>query len=133
LPSLKKSDSMKLEHVALSVMDQEEVEYFYQAVLGMKMIRKFQLNLTMASDIFGIAEGPEVYLMQKDQLQLELFIARQKQEQSFAHVCISLPRREETVKKAEAGGYTCYRLEREHSDLIFIFDRSGNSFEIKEA
>jgi hypothetical protein len=64
---------------------------------------------------------------------LELFIARQKPEQTYAHVCISLPRREETLNKAEAGGYTCYRLEREHSDLIFIFDRSGNSFEIKEA
>lgn len=124
---------MKLEHVALSVMDQKEVEHFYQAILGMKVIRKFQLNKTMASDIFGIAEGPEVYLMQKDNVQFELFIARKMPEQSYAHVCISLPRREETVKKAEAGGYTFFRLEREHSDLIFIFDRSGNSFEIKES
>lgn len=40
--------------------------------------------------------------------------------------------REELVAKAEQNNYKCIRIEREISDLIFVKDKSGNIFEIKE-
>ena len=45
---------MKLEHVALSVTDRKEIERFYQDILGMEVIRSFQLDQALAVDIFGI-------------------------------------------------------------------------------
>ena len=34
---------------------------------------------------------------------------------------------------SETKNYQCIRIEREFSDLIFIKDKSGNIFEIKES
>lgn len=123
---------MKLEHLALSITDQKEIENFYQDIMGMQVLRKFQLDLSLANGIFGIAENPEVYLLQKDQLLIEVFISPQPRDHGFDHVCISTKQREDMLEKAKLNSYKCYRQKREHSDLVFISDKSGNTFEVKE-
>lgn len=124
---------MKLEHVALSITDPNEIERFYQNILGMQVVRSFQLDRALAFDIFGIDEKPEVFLMQKGSLQLEIFLSPVKHDRGFDHVCISTTQREELVKRAVGNSYRCFRLTREHSDLVFISDKSGNTFEVKES
>lgn len=39
----------------------------------------------------------------------------------------------ETASKADQHGYSCIRLTRGNSELIFIKDKSGNIFELKQA
>lgn len=73
---------MKLEHLALSITDRNEIERFYQDILGMTGIRSFQ--------------------------------------------------RDALMKKAKQSSYRVFRLQREHSDLVFISDMSGNTFEVKQ-
>ena len=123
---------MKLEHIAISVSDSAEIKDFYQDLLGMSEVRTFILNKELADRIFGITQESLVFLMQKNNLILEIFMSSGKKNQNFNHICISVKDREILVEKAVDNSYECIRIERDKSDLIFIKDKSGNVFEIKE-
>ena len=124
---------MKLEHVALSIADRSEIEDFYQDILGMELLRSFTLSKALAKDIFGMEVDTEVFLVQNDSLQLELFLSQEKSAPGFEHLCISVAEREEMLEKAMPHSYKVFRLKREYSDLVFLSDHSGNVFEVKEA
>ena len=123
---------MKLEHIALNITDSKEVIDFYQNVLGMVEIKNFILAKGLAKQFFGIFKDTSVYLMQQDELVLELFVNSKSHHYGFDHICIEVENREDIVSKAKDNSYKCIRLEREHFDQIFITDKSGNIFEIKE-
>jgi len=123
---------MKLEHIALSVSDLKEIEKFYTNVLGMKQIKNFVLTRALAATIFGIDEEINVFLMQKDKLIFEVFITKEYRKHAFDHICFSIKNREEFINKVLLNEYKVIRIEREFFDLIFIKDKDGNIFEIKE-
>ncbi|MCK4664260.1 MAG: VOC family protein [Bacteroidales bacterium] len=123
---------MKLEHIALSIFDPQDIEKFYCDIFGMNQVRSFNLSKVLAKNIFGIDNETSVFLLQKDELILEIFVTQEKNTHSFNHICISIIDREKLVKKAEQNGYECIRIERDTSDLIFIKDKHENIFEIKE-
>lgn len=122
---------MNLEHIALCIRDREEIEDFYQDILGMKLIRSFPLDKILAFDIFGMAESPEVFLLEKDQVQFEIFLSPKRHPHGFDHICISTVGRDEIMKKARESSYRVFRQKRDHSDLVFISDKNGNTFELK--
>ena len=124
---------MNLEHVALTITDYNEIEQFYHEILEMNKRKSFVLDKVLARDIFGIEEETKVFLLQKDELLLEIFLAPEQHHHSFNHLCISTSHREEIVKKATQHSYKCLRLKRENSDMIFVTDNSGNIFEIKQS
>jgi catechol 2,3-dioxygenase-like lactoylglutathione lyase family enzyme len=123
---------MKLEHIALNITDTKEIINFYQNVLGMVEVRNYELDKDLAELFFNIRENTSVYLMQKDELVLELFINTKSYDHGFNHICIKVENRESIVDKAKNNSYKCIRREREYFDQIFISDNSGNIFEIKE-
>lgn len=123
---------MQLEHIALNIADSQEVKNFYHNVLGMIEIRNYELDKNLAKQFFNIYKNTTVYLMQKDDFVLELFVNDNYVNISFSHVCIKVNNREEMVEKAIANSYKYIRREREHFDQIFISDKSGNIFELKD-
>ena len=123
---------MKLEHIALNIIDSKEVIDFYQNVLGMVEVKNFILEKGLAKQFFGISKDTPVYLMQQDELVLELFVNSKSHDSGFDHICIEVENREDIVSKAKNNSYKCIIREREHFDQIFISDNSGNIFEIKE-
>ncbi|MEA1897975.1 MAG: VOC family protein [Bacteroidota bacterium] len=123
---------MKLEHIALSVSDNKEIKKFYTNILGMKQIKTFVLRKGLAVNIFGVNEEITVFLLQRDKVIFEIFITTGYRKQAFDHVCISLKNREKFINKVLLNGYKVIRIERELFDLIFIKDKDGNIFEIKE-
>jgi len=123
---------VKLEHIALSVSDHKEIEKFYTNVLGIEQIKNFILRKDLAANIFGINEEITVFLLQKDKVVFEIFITTEYRKQTFDHICISVKNREKFISKALLGGYKVTRIERELFDLIFVKDKDGNIFEIKE-
>ena len=124
---------MKLEHVALTVTDPAEVENFYHDILGMIEVSNFILEKDLATRIFGIDKETSVFLLQKDELLLELFLMPEQRKHYFDHICVSIKNREELVEKAAQNSYEYIRLKRKYTDLIFIKDKDGNIFEIKES
>lgn len=123
---------MELKHIGLAISDIKEITDFYIEILGMKQARTFVLNKTLAETIFGCDIDVPVFLMQKDNLFLEIFVAPSVSPKKFAHLCLSVENRELIFAKAKAKGFQCNRIKRKPHDLIFIRDGSGNIFEIKE-
>jgi len=122
---------MKLEHIAITIDNSDEIINFYQRILGMEQARNFVLDKTLSTKIFGVNENLPVYLMQRDGLSIEIFIYKQKL-QSVNHLCISVENRENLIKEVQEKGYETIIIERDQPDLVFIKDKSGNIFEIKQ-
>jgi len=123
---------MELEHIALSVSDYNEIEKFYTNILGMKQIKSFVLRKDLAANIFEINEEISVFLLQKDKVIFEIFITPVSRKKAFDHICISIKNRKKFINKVMLSGYKLIRIKRELFDLIFIKDKDGNVFEIKE-
>lgn len=122
---------MKLEHIALTVNHENEIRDFYQDVLGMEPARTFTLNAELAFSIFGADHEVPVFLLEKEGLVLEVFVSANEIPHGFNHICISVPERELFVQNAVDRNYDVTRIERDHGDLVFLSDKSGNVFEIK--
>lgn len=123
---------MNFEHIAIAVENNNEIVNFYQDILGMERVRDFILDKNMAQKIFGIKNHIPVFLMKKGKLVFEIFINKQTPNLVVNHICFSLDNRNVLIKNAQAKGYQTIIIEREQLDLVFIKDKSGNIFEIKE-
>ena len=123
---------MKLEHIALTISEPADIKDFYLDILGMKEVKNFVLNKVLANKIFGVNKEISVFLLQKDDISLEIFILHGQSKRSFEHICLAVNDREELVENCLKQNYECIRIERDLFDLIFLKDKSGNVFEIKE-
>jgi catechol 2,3-dioxygenase-like lactoylglutathione lyase family enzyme len=123
---------MNLEHIALTITDYSEIKDFYQKILGFYEIRSFMLKKDLARDIFGIGKDTKVFHLQNDDLSLELFVMPERFEHVYNHICISVPDQDEIAFQADQNGYESIRIRRQNSNMIFIKDKSGNLFEIKQ-
>jgi catechol 2,3-dioxygenase-like lactoylglutathione lyase family enzyme len=123
---------MKLEHVALSITDPEDINHFYQDILGMVKVKGFVLNKSLANDIFGIEKDTEVFLLKNNLVFFEIFIIDSLYIDTFNHICLSFDDRKAIYEKAKKKGYTCIHKQKENSELLFIKDKSGNVFELKD-
>jgi|LGOV01.1.fsa_nt_gb catechol 2,3-dioxygenase-like lactoylglutathione lyase family enzyme len=124
---------MKLEHIALTISDTEEINNFYRDILGLEHDRTFKLDKSLSYKIFDISANPSIYIMQKNNLALEIFVASQTNKQGYNHICLTITNREEVLQKAIAKNYKYIRIKRESHDIIFIKDKCGNTFEMKES
>ncbi|MGE0089700.1 MAG: VOC family protein [Bacteroidales bacterium] len=122
---------MNLEHIAISVNHKDEIKDFYIDILGMEHVRSFELNHELVNDIFGFHTDIPVFLIKKGDLTLEIFVAKQDQNKRINHICFSVQNREELINKVQQKSYELIRIKRTTHDLIFVKDKSGNIFEIK--
>lgn len=123
---------MNIEHIAITVENHDEIIHFYRDFLGMKQVRDFILDKNMAQKIFGINNHIPVFLMKKGELVFEIFINKKNPNLVINHICFSVNNRGDLIKNAQGKGYQTIIIEREQYDLVFIKDKSGNIFEIKE-
>ena len=65
---------MDLNHVAISINSVEEINDFYLNILGMQLIRQFDLNKNLAFNIFGLDSDIPAYLLTRGNLTLEIFL-----------------------------------------------------------
>jgi hypothetical protein len=99
----------------------------------MNEIKNFEIDKLLAHKIWGINKKTQVYMLNNNQLFLEIFIDKNEHAQRFNHICIKIDNSESLINKAIAANYECLRIERKYADLVFIKDKSGNIFEIKNA
>ena len=124
---------MKINHVGLNIQNEKEIIDFYQNILGFHFEYQFDLKLVLATKIFGIEKQPEVFLCNNENMQLELFVYPEKTKQGFAHICIEVTDREIIAKKCKNAGYPITRIQRnDKPDILFIRDKAGNIFELKD-
>lgn len=123
---------MKHHHTGITIKEESEVQNFYCEVLGMKIIRDFIINASLAEKIFNLSKDTKVFQVQKDEVIFEIFICPEMNKPFINHQCLEISNREDLVKKANDLNYIIVRIEREMYDLIFLHDNDGNIFELKE-
>ena len=124
---------MKHNHIALTICNASEVIHFYEQVLEMKLLKSFNLYKELSELIFDISTEPEVFLLKKNNIVLELFVKKDyKSDFNFNHICFEVENRVELIEKARTANYHVIHKCRETSDLVFIKDKTGNLFEIKQ-
>jgi len=109
---------MNFEHVAKAVSSKNEIRNFYMDVFEMKEIRHFNLDRNLANEIFGINTQIPVYLLNSNNLSIEIFVFNQNQKKRINHICFSTNKREKFIDKAKTDGYKCIQIKREPNDLV---------------
>ncbi|MBN2718484.1 MAG: VOC family protein [Deltaproteobacteria bacterium] len=138
---------MQLGHVGLAICHLSEVAFF-RDVLGMHIQYEFDILAGQNRQIFFNAAGnvnheddiPDVHvvMMKKNDVMLELFVLPKETPASlsrYGHLCFAMDDRQAVVEKATHLGYRIERFLRPShpdNDLVFIFDKTGNRFELKQ-
>jgi len=123
---------MELNHIALTVTDHQEIIDFYQDILGFQTMRVFELEEKLTEKIFGIQTDVAIAVLTRDELTFEIFISQTPLRHGFAHICLNVKNRDAIIRKAENLGYEVISIDRGSYDLIFIRDKNGNLFELKD-
>ena len=124
---------MRLNHIAFSVNDSEEIENFYEDILEFSLKRKFLMDAGIASNFFGVNKEVDVYFMAKDDVELEIFLYPKKRKKIFPHLCMEYPDCSVIYSRAKKRGYqTKVKINSGRSDTYFVWDKIGNMFELKE-
>ena len=124
---------MKLNHIALSIQNKEELTDFYQNILGFRLAYQYEIDATLSSTLFDINKPAEVFRYSKNDLHIEFFVSNAKTIPAFAHIGIEVENREVIADKCKRAGYQVIRVERkEKYDLLFVSDKAGNKFELKD-
>jgi len=124
---------MKLNHVALNIQSEEDLVDFYQNILGLHFEYQFNMPTELAHQIFQVNKPIKVFLYKREDILLELFVCSVKTNQNFAHICFEVKNCESIAAKCEQSGYPVIRIKRnDRNDLLFVKDKEGNIFELKE-
>ncbi|HPE87288.1 MAG: VOC family protein [Bacteroidia bacterium] len=124
---------MKLNHIALNINHVDDILNFYQNMLGMQLQYQFTLSASLSRAFFGFDQELPVYFYQKDHVAFELFVTSKKINNGIAHACLEIPDRESFIAQCQDMGYPVNCVERDSKpNLVFVWDKSGNCFEIKE-
>lgn len=120
-----------IKHVGLSIRDIQEVYDFYEKILGFKKHKQFPLFHKLAEDIFGFSESPEIFVMKKEDIELELFISREKFRPAYAHTCLEFTDAEKIINRAKKQNYKTYIKPGTYGTTWFVADSNKNLFELK--
>lgn len=121
-----------LQHIGLTAIDSEEIENFYEEVLFLSMKHKFTINSDISQQIFNVNDVTDVYVMGQQDLEFEIFISHRKEKRVFSHVCLTYPVPEIIYESAVKSGYKALVKNSPDHNTYFIWDKSGNMFEIKK-
>ena len=121
-----------VQHIALTVNDSKEIESFYKDVLLFHIHHKFSIDRNVIKQIFNVEELTDVYVLNRHDIQFEIFISSKKESKVFSHICLIYPKAEITYKKAVQTGYKALVKKNSANNTYFIWDKSGNMFEIKD-
>jgi len=120
-----------LRHIGININSSDEVENFYQNVLGFELIGEYYLHPSIAKTFFN-NEQIKVYRVKKFNLEMELILTNTTNNSAFAHIALEFWKPETVFEKAKTAGYNVYEFIKETGTKArYIIDNSGNIFEIK--
>lgn len=125
--------SVEFQHLGLTITEPSDILEFYQDILEMDIRNKFTLKQNIASQIFHREQDIEVIVGTIGNLSIELFLSEEKSDVLWDHLCIVSENRQALIAACQAKDFPVTVIERDPFDIVFIRDRSGNNFEIKQA
>lgn len=120
-----------IQHIGLSISNITEVHNFYKKIMGFEKVKQFSMYPSIAEKVFGFEESPEVFIMKRDEMELELFLSNQKINQGWNHLCLTLSDAATIYQAAGKAGYPVVCHEGRNGFTYFIRDKQKNLFELK--
>ncbi|MBN2480468.1 MAG: VOC family protein [Bacteroidales bacterium] len=120
-----------LQHIGLTVNELKEIKNFYEQILLFRMKYQFTLDVQITRKIFSQDKNVDVYVMEYQGTQFEIFMDPLPENKTFSHVCLAYPQHESIYNKAVKQGYKAIVKENPGHNTCFIWDKSGNMFELK--
>lgn len=125
---------MKLHHIALNIFDESEVDHFYRSILKFWPNQTFEITSELSLEIFQHDGVTKVFTVRNADLALELYLTREEEQgKAFQHICLGVHDREHVAEKAKAYEYPVIRIKKEPVDMLFIKDKAGNIFELRDS
>ncbi len=121
-----------LHHICLSINKLEEVENFYKNVLLFTVKYTSTIDQETILKIFNEPVAVNVYMMENQDTLFEIFINPTQERKIFSHVCLAYEQHEAIYNNAVEQGYKTVIKENTDYNTYFIWDNSGNIFEIKK-
>jgi hypothetical protein len=120
-----------IKHLAFEIKE-EDIHDFYMDVLGGHITRQFTLEKTDAEEIFSINKRVQVYGLNTDDLEFELFVADTDCGNSFRHLCLQVDDAEKMYRNAVKNEFRTHVRKSNDRISYFLKDRNNNTFEIKQ-
>jgi len=124
---------VQFQHLGISITEKSDIGEFYQEILGLQIQREFTLKSVLVRQIFRLEREIKVIAGTIGTLNIELFLVENNPGFTCEHICFVTENRPALMKNCRAKDYPMTIIERKPSDIVFVRDRSGNLFEIKEA
>lgn len=122
-----------LHHIGISVTEPAEIRKFYEEILLFSLSYRYPLvSEELLQSIFATDQQTEVYMIEREHLKLELFIDPEKEKKHFSHLCLEYSNPDEISDHAHQQGYRRWIKNGPNRITHFIWDKSGNMFEIKQ-
>ncbi len=121
-----------IHHAGLTITDPTDIINFYQDILGLKIKKEFTLKKELNQQLFGFYEDVPVTMLSNGKADIEIFVTDLPARNNYSHLCIEVEDRNEIIKKVKEKNYSHTVIERDLYPLVFIQDRFGNCFEIKQ-
>jgi len=124
---------LKFQHLELTITEKSDIQEFYQDILGMEIQKEFTLKRDLAEKIFQQNQNIDVITGTIGNLLVELFLANEKPDSVWEHICFISENRQTLIAACQAKNYPVTVIERDPFNIVFVKDKSGNRFEIKQS
>ena len=121
----------EIQHIALNYSNKKEADIFFKEILGLKIIKSFDISIELTKQIFNIIEECEVVVYGNNSTHFEIFITKNKSKFVFDHICIKVENIEVFVENCKKHDLQTYFINKGDKKLLFVKDFSDNLFEIK--
>jgi len=122
-----------LKHIGITVNYPDDIDQFYQKVLMFSTVHKFNLDLALSALLFSIEESPEVFLLYNNGVELEVFVSETNEKKAYTHICLEYANADKVYSNAIELSYKAIKKPNRNGGFTyFIYDKSGNVFEVKE-
>jgi catechol 2,3-dioxygenase-like lactoylglutathione lyase family enzyme len=124
-------EGTNVQHVALEYSHKETADLFFLEILGLEKVKTTSLPRVLSFSIFGIDDIVEMVSYANETSRFEVFIHSKRREQSFDHVGLEVPDKDEFVVRCKRHGLKPFFVQKNDKQLLFVRDFSGNLFEIQ--
>lgn len=126
---------MKIDHIAVSVNNEEDSDDFFIGLLELEKKRTFTVPSQLMKQFFGIEKQQKVIRYSNSEINFEVFITESNEgvKEIYTHYCLIIENRDKFVENAIKKQYEVAKVPREGSSnyYLFIKDKSDNLYEIK--
>jgi catechol 2,3-dioxygenase-like lactoylglutathione lyase family enzyme len=125
---------MRILHIGLGASSEKNADLFFQGLLGLEKTAPVCLAAELGRGIFAINRELKVINYKGEGIHFEVFIdpLYRPAEQTVIHACLELDDQPGFLKKYSEAGLKVSRTPKGDAFVIFISDRDGNLFEIKQ-